>query len=265
VVNGVVTIAHVSDVHFGAQPPGAVDALVDDVAAARPALTVVTGDLTMRARPVQFRAAAALLDRLPAPVLVVPGNHDIPLHRPAVRLLAPYRPYRDSLGAPPATWLDLPGPPGSPGLRVVGVVSAVGWRWAAGAVGAGQVAGMAALLGEAAPGAVRVVALHHPVGQRGFAGLAGRRRMLGALGRAGADLVLAGHTHRPAAGLLPVLGRRVLEVVAGTATSTRTREAGRSWTLVRIAGRTVTVEHRYLGPPVPAGSHLSRFELGWAG
>ncbi len=81
------------------------------------------------------------------------------------------------------------------------------------------------------------------MGQRGFAGL-------------------AGHTHRPAAGLLPVPGRRVLEVVAGTATSTRIRQAGRSWTLVRVAGRTVTVEHRYLGPPVPAGPQLSRFELG---
>jgi predicted MPP superfamily phosphohydrolase len=67
-------IAHVSDFHFGAHDPAAADSLAGDVAAAGPALTVVTGDCTMRARRREFRQAAELLARLPAPRLVVLGN-----------------------------------------------------------------------------------------------------------------------------------------------------------------------------------------------
>jgi 3',5'-cyclic AMP phosphodiesterase CpdA len=48
-------IAHVSDLHLGAHDAVAVDTLPADVAAARPTLTVVTGDVTMRARAGEFR------------------------------------------------------------------------------------------------------------------------------------------------------------------------------------------------------------------
>jgi 3',5'-cyclic AMP phosphodiesterase CpdA len=250
------TIAHVSDVHLGAHLPAAVEALVEDVAAAAPDLTVVTGDLTMRARPGQFRQAVDLLNRLPAPRLVVPGNHDIPLDNPVLRLLAPYRRYRRFLPAGPdwPEWVDLPG------LRVVGLDSTAPWRWKSGWLGARQRARLVALLGSARPGAVRAVALHHPVAARGLGGIADRRRLLDALFRAGANLVLAGHTHVPAFHPVPAGrpgpghsgpgdggpdGSAVLEVVAGTAVSTREWGTGQSWTLVRVAPGAVTVQHRY--------------------
>ena len=93
-----VTIAHVSDLHLGAHSPAAVRDLPADVAAARPTVTVVTGDLTMRARAGQFRQARAVIDALPEPRLVVGGNHDIPLWNVVKRLTRPYAEYR--------TWLD---------------------------------------------------------------------------------------------------------------------------------------------------------------
>ena len=54
----------------------------------------ISGDLTQRARVVQFAEARAFLDRLPKPVIVVPGNHDIPLDDVASRFLRPLSGYR---------------------------------------------------------------------------------------------------------------------------------------------------------------------------
>ena len=45
------TVAHLSDLHFGAEEPAAAAALLDDLARLRPSLVVVSGDLTQRARP----------------------------------------------------------------------------------------------------------------------------------------------------------------------------------------------------------------------
>ena len=67
-------VAHLSDLHFGAHVPAAADRLPAAVTAARPDLTVVTGDCTMRAREREFRPARALLDALPRPLLVPAGG-----------------------------------------------------------------------------------------------------------------------------------------------------------------------------------------------
>jgi len=59
-----------------------------------PDLVVVSGDLTQRARRSQFLQAAAFLTSLAPPVLVVPGNHDVPMFNIPARLLSPFDGYR---------------------------------------------------------------------------------------------------------------------------------------------------------------------------
>ena len=54
-------ILHLSDLHFGLERAALVQPLLDLVNAARADLVVVTGDLTHRAHPAQFAAAAAFL------------------------------------------------------------------------------------------------------------------------------------------------------------------------------------------------------------
>ena len=71
-------IAHLSDLHFGRDRPELLDPLVEAVNDLSPDLAAISGDLTQRARPAQFRAARDFIDRLEAPVLAVPGNHDVP-------------------------------------------------------------------------------------------------------------------------------------------------------------------------------------------
>ncbi len=84
-------LLHVSDLHFG--PPyheRVGEALMAAAWSLAPDAIVVSGDLTQRAKPEQFAAARAYLDRLPeVPRIVIPGNHDIPLYRIAERFLQP--------------------------------------------------------------------------------------------------------------------------------------------------------------------------------
>jgi 3',5'-cyclic AMP phosphodiesterase CpdA len=238
-------VAHLSDLHLGAHDPAAADGLAADVAATRPALTVVTGDLTMRARDREFAEARRLLDRLPRPLLVVTGNHDLPLLSPA-RLVAPYARYR--------AWIDDDLDPvvRVPGLTALGLQSMPRWRWKSGRISARQ-AGRTGDVFDGEPAAtVRLLALHHPPFATGLSRLAGRRRLAGALIAARVDIVLAGHTHVPYAGRreLHQAGRTrpIVEVVAGTAISRRTRGgAGRSWSVLRIGPAAVTIEERRHG------------------
>src|SRR5688572_23186994 len=88
------TIVHLSDIHFGRVDARIVAPLVEAVRAVAPNLVAVSGDLTQRARRRQFQQARAFLDQLPPPLLVVPGNHDVPLYNLAARLLDPYGGYR---------------------------------------------------------------------------------------------------------------------------------------------------------------------------
>jgi 3',5'-cyclic AMP phosphodiesterase CpdA len=244
-----VVLAHVSDLHIGAHLPAAAAALAADVARADPTLTVLTGDLTMRARPAQLDAARDLIDLLPAPRLVVLGNHDMPLLDLRARLLHPYDRYLSAIDSELDPVCDLPG------LRVLGLESMPRWRWKSGRVSRRQTDLVVDVLDAAPPGALRVLALHHPPSLRGLATLAGRKRLATALARARVDLVLAGHTHVPAADWLatphqPTAGdtHRTVQVVAGTAISTRLRGMQPSWTLIRAEPATIDVQTRWHGP-----------------
>ena len=73
---------HASDLHFGAEDPAALDWFAERVADEAPDAVVITGDLTMRARSSEFAAAQAWLSQLGAPVLIEPGNHDLPYFNP---------------------------------------------------------------------------------------------------------------------------------------------------------------------------------------
>ena len=92
-----VVIAHLSDLHFGGYADLAqIEALETFLPTLRLDAVVVSGDLTQRARHGEFQAAHAFVHRLRphAPVLVVPGNHDIEWWRSPLGLLGEGRKYR---------------------------------------------------------------------------------------------------------------------------------------------------------------------------
>ncbi len=92
-------LLQISDTHFGTEQLPVMSALLQLHAQLQPDVVVVSGDITQRARRAQFRAAEWFFARLDARKLVViPGNHDIPLFNIALRVFAPYANYTRAFG-----------------------------------------------------------------------------------------------------------------------------------------------------------------------
>lgn len=187
-------LLHLSDVHFG--PPhlpvvaAAVRALV---AERRPDLVVVSGDLTQRAKPEQFREARAFVDSLPVPVLAVPGNHDVPLYRVWERAFSPFGAYRRHFAR------DLEPTYEDDELCAVGVNTAFNWTWKEGRVRLARLRELAERLAAVPERRAKiVVAHHHFVPPPAFGTqrvLANAWEAIDLFAHAGVDLVLSGHLH----------------------------------------------------------------------
>lgn len=233
-------LLQMSDTHFGTEQPAVVRALAALVKAQQPDLLVLSGDITQRARSAQFRAARVFTDSLQRPLLSIPGNHDIPLFNLAARLFWPYAGYSRAFGP------DLEPEHDTPALLVLGVNTTRPWRHKHGELSVRQVARVAARLGRAQPGQLRVVVVHQPVAVPDSHDannlLRGHRAALECWALAGADVVMGGHIHLPYVIALTGLARPVWAVQAGTAVSSRTRSGGpHSVNLLRW------------GTPAPAG------------
>jgi 3',5'-cyclic AMP phosphodiesterase CpdA len=222
----VTTILHVSDLHFGTEVPQAVEALVRLARAAPPDVLIVSGDITQRARRTQFEAAARFVERLAAAqVLVIAGNHDVPLFNLPQRLLAPWRGHARAFGDELEPRLALPD------VRIAGVHTARAWRHVVGHVTTAQAARSAAWLAEGPADALRIVVTHHPLAvpdaQDEAQRLRGAEAALPHWLQAGVRLALGGHIHRPY--FMPLQGepaearQRLWVAQAGTAVSHRLR------------------------------------------
>ena len=82
---------HISDIHFGLEDTRAIAWVAECIAREKPDAVAITGDLTMRARRHEYRAACEWIQSLAAPVAVEVGNHDLPYFNLIERFLNPYR------------------------------------------------------------------------------------------------------------------------------------------------------------------------------
>ncbi len=215
------TLLQISDTHFGTEQAPVVQALSALAHQQRPDVVVLSGDITQRARPAQFAAARAFADGLGAPLLAVPGNHDIPLFDVWTRLRQPYARYIAAFGA------DLEPVHRSADLLVVCVNTTRAWRHKDGEISAQQIERVAQRVAAAGPGQLRVVVVHQPVAvprtQDEPDLLHGHAAALQRWAQAGADIVMGGHIHLPYVMALPGLARPMWAVQAGTAVSARVR------------------------------------------
>jgi 3',5'-cyclic AMP phosphodiesterase CpdA len=188
-------LLHISDLHAGsaeeAQVERGLEPLIERVG---PELIVVTGDLAHRGRRREHERASEFLRGLGRPLLVIPGNHDIPYSFPA-RFTRPFREFE-------LQWETAEPVYRSDGVVVVGLNSVRPWRHQSGGLRGEQVRRAAGLLAEAPAGALRVVALHHHLIGAPWRSrkkpVSRRSHVLAGLVDAGAELILAGHIHQAA-------------------------------------------------------------------
>ena len=213
-------LAHVSDLHFGRIRDGRIlNALRDDIARLRCDAVVITGDLTQRARPWQFKAAAEWMGTLHAPLLVIPGNHDVHAwwHRADLRLIDPLRRYKRLITSDLMPHIELPG------LSVLGINSAYGRTIQGGYCAPSVAAKVGAYFAEQPEDAVKVLAVHHPLMPwQGLEAARGGHRLFDSARAAGVDVICCGHGH--VSHVIATGEESLLVSLAGTASSNRWRE-----------------------------------------
>jgi 3',5'-cyclic AMP phosphodiesterase CpdA len=238
------TLVHLSDLHFGRVDAVLLQPLVEAAAGARPDVVVVSGDLTQRARAAEFEAARAFLQRLPAPQIVVPGNHDVPLYDVFSRFLRPLHGFRRYITRDEEPFYA------DDEIAVLGINTARSMVFKGGRINEEQIARVRERLCGLSQQVIKIVATHHPFDlPAGFdhRSLVGRApRAMNAFAGCGVDLLLAGHMHvshaDSSAARYKTSGYSALVVQAGTATSVRGRGEANSFNIVRIDRPRIVVE-----------------------
>ncbi len=259
-------IAHLADLHFGRiAHPHIVKALLHDVNDLDADLVALSGDLTQRARPREYRQAAEFIEQLKAPVLAVPGNHDVyPWWHPVHRFIVPRRRFD--------RWVSEERFPSfeKEGLAVLGISSATGFTIKRGFVPRSAAKSVRKYYGGAEEEAFKVLVVHHPpvrlvADGAGEAALGGRALLEAAAG-AGVRVVLSGHWHVSHVGEVEAAGARLVLAHAGTAASNRRRapqEGLNAYHVVHVRAGAFSIEERgyaagsraFVGGPVR--------EFGW--
>lgn len=235
------TLVHLSDLHFGHVDARTLQPLSRLIESLDPHAVVVSGDLTQRARPSQFREARAFLDTLPHPQIVVPGNHDIPLVNVLKRFASPLERFR-SLVARDVEPFFADGE-----IAVMGLNTARSSTWKGGRVNEEQLGKARERLAPLPRSIVKVIVTHHPFDVppgRDENDLVGRaRQAMGVFAAAGVDLFLSGHLHvshtAHTAVRYEIEGHSALVIHAGTATSTRQRGEVNSFNVLHVEAGTV--------------------------
>lgn len=224
-------IAHISDIHFGADDPPVVEALVADLLEQPYDLLVVSGDFTQRARLEQFEAAMRFVKRLPQPHLYVPGNHDVPMYDVLSRFFAPTGRYRRHVTT------DLRPVFRDEEMLVIGLNTARPFSptmdgfWKDGRISAEQLLDVHLTAAESPNELFKIVVTHHPfippMHDRPHGIVRGAARALRTLESVGVEVLLAGHLHMNYSGDVrthhEASKRSILSIQAGTACSHRRR------------------------------------------
>jgi 3',5'-cyclic AMP phosphodiesterase CpdA len=242
------TIAHLSDLHFGRHDERAAELLLANLAQDRPDLTVITGDLTQRGRRWQFAAARAFIEKLPPPVIVIPGNHDVPLYDVAQRFIGRLARYRRYICDELQPFFA------DDEIALLGLNTARSAAFSNGRISYRQAATLRSVFATVPGGRLRMLAIHHPLMVPAAAGnlpVVGRAAMaLKAIAAAHIRVVFSGHHHRAFSGSLPISGvawESILLVQAGTTISTRLRDEPNSYNLLRVIGTRLACTVRVLG------------------
>jgi 3',5'-cyclic AMP phosphodiesterase CpdA len=245
---------HISDVHFGVEDRAALDAVARAVAEERPDAVICTGDLTQRAKHSEYARAAEWFASLGVPVVLEPGNHDMPYYNPWERFTDPFRRYnrlRKAVGSELA----------SPDVVLVPLRTTVRIQrripWSDGVIKRAAIeetlARLATLEGD--PRTILVTAHHPLLGPRddGKNPTIGGDEAFARIAAAGAHAILSGHVHVPFDEVRTRAGHSARMIGAGTLSTRLRHGAPASWRVITCApGGVIDSELRLVAAPLPA-------------
>ncbi len=248
-----INFMQISDLHFGPFfMPAVAESVLMSAAALKPDFIVASGDFTQRATVAEFAAARKFLDQLPpVPLVVCPGNHDVPLYRVWERVFKPHANYQQYISAELNNVLHMPH------ATVVSLDSTAPLR----AITNGRIRrehlSFARQAFKASPAeAVKIVVAHHhfapaPDYERSSV-MPRARQAMDAFEAAGVELILGGHLHRAYVGnsldVYPGKDRKhgIVIVQSGTTTSRRGRAREReknSFNWIRVTEDSIRITH----------------------
>ena len=219
-------LLHLSDLHFGTEQPRVCRAVVALCEQLQPEAVVVSGDLTQRARQEQFVAARTFLTGLKRPLLVVAGNHDVPLFHVTRRIFTPYDYFQRYFG-------ELEPVLETEQFYLIGVNSVSRHHHTQGSISNFQILQAGERLRHAPSTKTKLIVSHQPFAASDPDDQAEAPRLMHRAvqywSRFGLAGLLHGHLHTPAVFDLNQrhalrLDRPILDIQAGTALSTRLRQ-----------------------------------------
>ena len=253
-------IAHLSDLHCPVLDPAQTEILQHAVNSAAPDVIVITGDVTRAGRRKEFAAAQAFAARLAAPVIAVPGNHDVPVFDPGARTFGPFS--RFSAVFPGNVYRDNT-------LVIAGFNTAralsLSWNWSLGHIDRASLDAALHACAKTPPSCLRILASHHPLLRDPYdparSYTRGGRSALTKMARSGVCAVLHGHLHAARVREFVTGSRIVLSIGAGTPLSDRERGGGSSFNLIEVEHDHLRIsEMRWTGSGYPSHT-LGQFAL----
>jgi 3',5'-cyclic AMP phosphodiesterase CpdA len=264
------TLIHLSDLHFGRADPAIVQPLIDFIRITKPDLVAVSGDLTQRARTAEFLQARKFLDAIPFPKIVVPGNHDVPLHNVFARLFRKLDRFRRFISD------DLEPFYADDEIAVAGVNTARALTGKNGRISRQQLEKLRTRFSSLPAAYIKIIVTHHPFdlppGIEGDRVVLRARQAMKILAQIPVDMLLAGHFHVAGTGRTvtryKIENYSALIVASGTATSTRGRGQPNSLNVIEIERPRIKIS-QYRWRPERAtfdlfsGEEFVRTDTGW--
>jgi 3',5'-cyclic AMP phosphodiesterase CpdA len=269
------SLMHISDLHFGPYfMPLVAEALLETAQRLAPTAIVASGDFTQRAKPREFAAAQEYLARLPRrPLVVCPGNHDVPLYRVWERLFSPHAHYRQYISPQLDSVLAIDS------VVIVSLDSTAPYTAIKnGRIRRTQLAFCREAFAAAPPEWMRIVVAHHhfapaPDYERSRP-MPKAKRALDVFGEQGVEMILGGHLHRAYIGnSLDVYAGKdrehgIVIVQCGTSTSRRGRAREReknSFNWIEISETSLHITHYMFFDDAGGFAPISRHEFPRAG
>lgn len=258
------TILHVSDIHAGRPFRTDLAELVHmEAEELNPDVVVVSGDLVQHEYEDQYKRARRWLDGFKQPLIVIPGNHDVPFRNPIDRFLRPMEKFR--------RWVEPdPNPFFYKGdLAVLGLNSTRSFTIKGGKLGEAELQVVRDRLKLLPPNVCRVVTAHHhfapPPGFSSQSVIADAKHAIHVMEECDVDLILSGHMHVAYIGntldFYPTSRRGIIIVQSGTTTSARGkgRERGKnSFNVIRVHERHISITHHQYDSGVKRFLPMSR-------